>query len=842
MAAIIGSGLDELMRHNPSLKTKCFKGIVLAMHRIVDIGKKLVSDEDKAVTPTEELETSRTCLIQYSSNIVQLLEQIIHSEDHVAPFISAGGFDALLDMSRWTATPGGRALVANVTCLSAPSAASITHSSTSKTLAILVRAVCSNTTDPSKLIKSIIAQLDTQLIDHSKYVKDFTKNENMDALICDNLLERVPAVPLHDLEETNDNLQLVQSLSCLFRSFNHIDWLANCLANSFRIASQRANELGSSIGREREWKKEIASKSFENLMSRLYLLQRSSLFEVCRVRSEPGFNERDEARSKASEKPLVYKIRIVCQEGAIVRNGIDIDRCDSMGNMEMGEIVHAYDRCINSSGVLRYQTSRGWVSELTRGHGKEIITEVVDINVLTSTPPPLVGNCSAAMDADKRGELGLPDLKSTAAFVVARLQQGNTSLLQCFSMIHSSGVRAPRVISFQNKALEPHVIAAAKILTTTLRANFEHVNIKSDDKKADGNSSMEDDDKSDDLGAASAKCMYLGSQVSALQASLYEEKRGEQRGTGFNLPLMISLLVADGWKDGIFSVVDEKQQAETDGDDGIILSAIRFILLQSLRDMATFAAKERTSQEQTDTPKNIQRMSRAVAASLPPTLTLLRKLMSRPLLIGSITSAHTLTKMKPEAFASLIPTLPTSDDAPAPQLNTVQFARALHLKLAKLSFEVFANDKFASVPSHIINPWMQHLSDILRTLEEASKAVTPPPAASTTGSGSSLGSSLLGGRLPDPNSRSGRLLASMGLLPLDQEAGVGGDDANEPEVFEPSEESISQLAEMGFSRDHAEEALEMAGTNRVEVAMEYALTVSCYIWTLLFCSRNITRN
>jgi len=30
---------------------------------------------------------------------------------------------------------------------------------------------------------------------------------------------------------------------------------------------------------------------------------------------------------------------------------------------------------------------------------------------------------------------------------------------------------------------------------------------------------------------------------------------------------------------------------------------------------------------------------------------------------------------------------------------------------------------------------------------------------------------------------------------------------------------------MGFSREHATEALEMSGTNRVEIAMEYALTV-----------------
>ena len=62
---------------------------------------------------------------------------------------------------------------------------------------------------------------------------------------------------------------------------------------------------------------------------------------------------------------------INCQytKSAVVRDGIEIDSCDSIGGLEFGEIVEAYDRCINSSGVMRYRTRRGWVSKQTRGHG-----------------------------------------------------------------------------------------------------------------------------------------------------------------------------------------------------------------------------------------------------------------------------------------------------------------------------------------------------------------------------------------------------------------------------------------------------------------------------------------
>ena len=92
----------------------------------------------------------------------------------------------------------------------------------------------------------------------------------------------------------------------------------------------------------------------------------------------------------------------------------------------------------------------------------------------------------------------------------------------------------------------------------------------------------------------------------------------------------------------------------------------------------------------------------------------------------------------------------------------------------------------------------------------------PTQASSTSGRLSGLTG--VSGQRTDPNSRGGRILASMGII-------AGGTREREVEPpFEPSEESISQLADMGFAREHALEALETVGTNRVEVAMEYALT------------------
>lgn len=96
---------------------------------------------------------------------------------------------------------------------------------------------------------------------------------------------------------------------------------------------------------EREWKKEVASPAFQKVVEKLGLLYRSSMYEVCRIRTQPTFDEIDtQLRSGKGElkQSLIYKIRIVCQEGAILRNGIDIDRCENVGNVEMGEVLYAY--------------------------------------------------------------------------------------------------------------------------------------------------------------------------------------------------------------------------------------------------------------------------------------------------------------------------------------------------------------------------------------------------------------------------------------------------------------------------------------------------------------------
>jgi hypothetical protein len=443
-------------------------------------------------------------------------------------------------------------------------------------------------------------------------------------------------------------------------------------------------------------------------------------------------------------------------------------------------------------------------------HGRENITEILDVTV---------GTDIRSDTNSKRIESCPADLRSSAAAILSRLHGSQLHLFSSLEKIILSGIRMPqRSLTFQqNAVVASHIVSATKILSSNLQANFDYV---SRSYEADaGEEKIDKDDTS--LVNDAAICMYLGTQLNALHSSLCEDKREEHRRI-FNTPLLINLLVGDGWRDGIYALSEESADVLSTQSEPQIMSAIRFVLMFSLRDMAFHAAKEeeQIGISNEGVPRFSQRMSRAVASSLPPTLSLLERLISRPLLVES-QIATVLTKMKESDFMQLITNLP-GDPTLTTKFNAAQFARALHLKLAKITFEFWSDDRFACVPCHVMHPWIQYVKDVIRSLEEAGKVIDLAPATATTAASNAerLG---LSGRfrdLHDPYSRSGRLLASMGLL---QDPGADRRGEERGELFVPSEESISQLSEMGFGRDHAVEALESVGSNRVDVAMEYAL-------------------
>lgn len=455
MTAIVGSGIDELMRHVPNSRLLATRALVDAVKAVVTYGEALVAEEKEFSSASGEIRDGmverRTCLMQFAHNVCQLLEHILHTSDHIGPFVQSGGFEALLGLYPLLVAVDSQFL-SHVSCLSNPALAHLTHFAPSTALTLTVKSIISHY-DLHKIFPKLIAVINEQLDEASRcqqYLKSLKPGGNDDMETNDEndlnaygVLGVVPHIPLHELPSVGSsasNDTMLKSLSNYLASIASTEWLSSILAVTIRTAGQRSNEMMSwGSSRDTQWKKELASKKFRVIMDRLTKLFSTSQLEVCRVRSEVGFETREGERRQSPKHlrwhPAQYTLRIVCQDGAIVRDGIEIDSCASVGNLEMGEIVTATDRCINSSGVMRYHIDRGWISELTRGHGREPIAEVMHISgTLAGNEKTPYAKADGSNQMNKRIDIGVFDLCTAGASVLARLQNSHKGELFVIKM------------------------------------------------------------------------------------------------------------------------------------------------------------------------------------------------------------------------------------------------------------------------------------------------------------------------------------------------------------------------------------------------------------------------
>jgi len=491
MTAIVGTGLDEIVRHVPRHRPLVMKAIVEVMQNVVDIGLKL-AEQEEALDLTAQLydeqqaglEEQRTCLMQYATNFGQMLEQILHNEEHCESFVKAGGLDAILNMFSYL-MPSGSRFLAHVSCLSCPSVCTLTHSTTEDQLSMAFKCIASHYNTGNlitKMITALEAHLETLKRLQQELREAFSESpaDGEQALSAEGILEHLPRVPLHDAVESAEFTSKAGHLSKYLRSVVTFQWLSNLFAGVIRAGCQRSQETGSAWGRnEFKWKMELfASPAFESVMNKVTLFCQSCNLEVCRIRTQDDFEERDKSRLRKEEvgtSRVRYRLRIVCEEGAVVRDGIEIDSCASVGSIEMGEVAEAFDRCVNSSGVMRYRTLKGWVSELTRGHGREPIAEILNVWNAQDAGPALPRPADTRMP-EMQYNCGIADVCSVGASVLARLQSSCCELFSSLSreLAQSFKVVPVRSVSFDPTTVGGYVRGLLEVLSFNIKQGFSN--------------------------------------------------------------------------------------------------------------------------------------------------------------------------------------------------------------------------------------------------------------------------------------------------------------------------------------------------------------------------------
>jgi hypothetical protein len=220
--------------------------------------------------------------------------------------------------------------------------------------------------------------------------------------------------------------------------------------------------------------------------------------------------------------------------------------------------------------------------------------------------------------AKSRVEAGVPDMRTTSANVLARLQSSYSELFSALSKVVMQSVRAipVRTISFQQDTIGAHVATIMKIMKTGIRDGLNVNGIGAIVKHNDAPTTMN----------APGISMFLGCMLTHLRACLFEEKR-ERRTV--NIPLLIVLSGVQGTSSGV---------ADGEDEQATFFDAIKYIFEHALRDFETHS---RIPARRGDHGKLIarRRQSRTTAASLPAATSVLKRLMSGPSVTSSPVSS-----------------------------------------------------------------------------------------------------------------------------------------------------------------------------------------------------------
>eukprot|EP00977_Amphora_coffeiformis_P002753 scaffold521_cov167-Amphora_coffeaeformis.AAC.44 len=771
--SFIGTGLEEVMRHVDKLKPLIIDAVVASLKEIIKSAEELIDRERENGTnlPSEDLVDSRSALIQYILNAGQILEHILHNEDNITPFVDAGGLDAVLDLFR-SSLPRGRHFLAHISALSSPSVSTLHHSTVEDVLFMALRCIVVKY-DAIKLTKKLAAVA-------TEYLNSFedSRHKLLGGDPGTSVLQYFPTRPLHELGEEGQHLD---DLSTFLWEAASVQWITSCLGMAIKTIVRRGEEPASPARRvEREWKKEISSESLRALFLRLAKVNQMAILDVCEIRDTVDFEEREKVRLSSGVQGVKFRLRIVCPEGAIVRDGIEIDSCASVGSMSMGEVADAFDRCVNSSGILRYRTRRGWVSEMTRGHGREPITEVLDI---TKDGVPMDESSKAVK---KRLEYGIPDLQTVGCGVLARLQTSHHDLVSALSKV---SVQCVRILDTSSLSFEEGTTGAIVKMTVNNLAEISQSGFDLLQSKMQASGSGNHRPRIDDAGAA----MYLGFLLDSLYSCLFDEKRERRI---INLPLLMNL-TSSGKLAGS-SMESEETRAELSGKIASFgyLDAIEYLFEHCLND---FEVRSGQDLSLISSAPPVQRVGRSVASTFSPLVRFIRRLVCTPISLSPLASI--LSRLKWDQ----IPSVSGDEGIRSILLRSVQeseffepehFARGLHIGISDIIQTFWEDKRLRHAPPYLVHPVAGLVGEVIVALEDSCKK-KPKTSRPTQGRGQLLSEWI------------------RGTARQQQETEAG---------FDPSDEAIQRLQEMGFSEDHALDALESTRSNRIDVAMEYALS------------------
>ncbi|CAM9533904.1 unnamed protein product, partial [Chrysoparadoxa australica] len=158
LTMVMGSGLDELMRHVPVLKGDCLSEFVTALKKVAAEGRELHDGECYALGSSAEAERYR--FVQYVAHMAELTDASLTKSEHAGPLFDQGGVDAILEMYR-LALPAPRSFLAQASCVANNSTQNLSYYPAAHALSAALKNLGSQ--GPAKLMVKAVEALESEL-------------------------------------------------------------------------------------------------------------------------------------------------------------------------------------------------------------------------------------------------------------------------------------------------------------------------------------------------------------------------------------------------------------------------------------------------------------------------------------------------------------------------------------------------------------------------------------------------------------------------------------------------------------------------------------------------------
>ncbi len=393
--SVVGSGLEEFMRHVPKLKVKCMSAIVAVMKQIVSTAP----DQDQYLVH------------QYVMNLAKLLKPILSKSGNLRSFINENGLNVLSELFPISLLPP-RSFLANLSCMGAPRVSNCSHEfqhapghfPAIRALGIVFNNLC--TADPGRFLEHLCITLERTMEDISSCCTTLVGSDGdnlTDVLRC--VSPDCLSVPLHAVAPNPSSGDddggggggtlsvYLESYVALLKKLVYVGWLSHWIKISLSFCNmERRRNLGIPF---------LNSSNGRRILSRFFNLQKSAVVELCRYKKKGSEKEECCCCPSIPVPSEMFIIRIVHLVGSVVHSGLSTDNSPEVCTLDMGTTVPAYERVMMDSGMARYRTSYGWVSDYNPGdHGgcRYPIFEVIDLRINNAEIEPSASSSGGSSD------------------------------------------------------------------------------------------------------------------------------------------------------------------------------------------------------------------------------------------------------------------------------------------------------------------------------------------------------------------------------------------------------------------------------------------------------------